>query len=288
VARRSALLQVTLVVGALAAASLAVLAIVQLPVPADAIAAAKTLNLPVTSASRQNDFAQAIRPVMLLLTMFAVAGIGTIAIRSRSWGAGTVAVVAVVAALVPLPLLAYELRHPTRGYEATNDVGLKQVLEQAPAATSILVASDLADPADNHYRSLRAPLLTGYGGHQFVLSNLAYSHFRAPDASRRLTSLQRFFGSDGWTPWHTKFVEQFDVTHALVDDRCPPNWTTQPAELEVVARSGAWTLMAVRRDLLTVPAGSDDTKARAWHPVEKQYGLAPCLNGFDPNRSRSP
>ena len=111
--------------------------------------------------------------------------------------------------------------------------------------------------------------MTSFSGHQFLASNLIYENLHQADSAQRLRSMQRFFGSAEWTPWHTRFVERFGVTHVLINDRCPPNWDEWPTQLDVVSKTGDWTLAKVRAvhgalaDASDVPA--DDT----WRPVSR-------------------
>jgi hypothetical protein len=277
-ARRLALLRAAVVLGLCGIAMAAVLSVVQVPVKPGTIAHARAVGLLIGAASRQGDFATSIDIVLLVGTLFALAGFAVLLPRVHAHGSWAVAGIGLLAALALVPVLIAGARHPLgpSAHEPVDERGLYEVLTSVPVGGSIIVASDLADPADNHLRSLRSPLLTGYAGNQFVIANLAYLNYDEPDAAERLASLQRFFGSDSWSSWHSQFVEKFGVTHVLINDRCPPNWTSWPERLSVVSSSGGWSIAEVK----TPSRGElDPVDTGSWTSLTARFGTAPCLNG---------
>jgi hypothetical protein len=164
---------------------------------------------------------------------------------------------------------------PDRPYAVAEDRELFDVLARVPAEGALLVASDLADPAQDFARPLQGMLLTAYRGHTFYAANLSYIHYTRPDALVRLQELRSFFGAP-WSMWHTGWLARTRVTHVLTDDRCAPAWLGQPGPpLQPLTRSGRWTAYEVRR-----PArGTQEPERPAAEGPRPAYGRADCLSG---------
>jgi hypothetical protein len=278
-ARRVPVLRAAILLGVCAGTLIAVLSVVQVPFRPESLARARAIGLTWREGFHQGNVAQSLDPIILVGALFALAGLATLLPRLHPRGSRVTVLVGCIAALAPVPLIITAARFPTgqSAHEAVEDRGLQEVLASAPIDGSVIVVSDLADPAQDHARSLRSPILTGYGGHQFVIANLAYANYDEPDATQRLASVQRFFGSNGWSSWHTQFTEHFGVTHVLVNDRCPPNWKSWPQGLEIISSSGAWTLAKVEtRHIRGQPDIDDEVR---WRPLTARYGVAPCLRG---------
>jgi hypothetical protein len=216
---------------------------------------------------------EALIPLRLLLRVGLLAGLaGVFAHDRRSWHVVPVALVAGLLVASPLPLIARNFVNPLLGYEAAEDVGLRALLRQVPRNAELLIASDLADSAQNYSRPLRGTLLTAYGGHVFYVANLEYSHYHQADATQRLEGLRAFFGSP-WSRWHDSWLLRTGVTHVLISNRCLPHWWKQPdTALRVVGRSGRWTLLE--------PHGVNaeaSAQAPSWDRLEPAYGRGACL-----------
>jgi hypothetical protein len=251
------------------------LSVVSFPVDPTGIAQAQRLGATnATIATLLPDIGQISEGLRRLLVLLALAVLAERApALSRSWGriacAGAVLVV-----LSPLGFVAREFVDPLTGHEAAEDADLLAVLRRLPDRTRPSIASDLADPAEDYARPLRAPLLTAYGGDPFYVANLVYVHFRRADAVERMQALGAFFGSP-WSPWHSRWLAQTGIGAVLVSGRCPPVWLGQAeVPLQVLAQQGRWTAYLVR-PADTGPS-SDGMPAR-WQEIHARYGQAPCL-----------
>jgi hypothetical protein len=177
--------------------------------------------------------------------------------------------------LAPLPLTLAGFVSPPREYGAAEDEDLRALLAQVPRSHTLLASSDLADPADDFKRALRAPLLTAYGGHSFYVSNLRYVHYARVDALERIAELRAFFGTP-WSPGHEAWLERTGITHLLVHDRCPAAWESSAATpMDRVATSGRWRMYQSRPSTRRQDATMDTS---AVGPVPR-YGRAACLSG---------
>jgi hypothetical protein len=226
-----------------------------------------------SAGSGQPSLGQALIPLRLLLMVGLLAGLALVFGHARrSWRLIPVGIVAAGLVASPLPLIARNFMKPLLGYEAAEDAGLSTLLQRVPRNGELLIASDLADPAQDYHRALRGTLLTAYGGHVFYVANLWYSHHGRPDAAQRMENLRAFFGSP-WSRWHGTWLARTKVTHVFVNDRCVPPWWEQPnVALRVIARSGRWTLLEPNG--VTVEAG---VVAPSSEPNAPRYGHAACL-----------
>jgi len=248
--------------------------LVSFPVRADVVARAQLLVEPTFSThGGQRDLAQSLIPLQLLLVTSAV---GLLALRVAHGTPGWQRVFCAAGALSVLSLLAlvaFHFARPERGHETAEDLGLLQTLQQVPRDRELLIASDLADPAENYRRPLRAFLLTAYRGHAFYVANLRYVHFIRPDAQRRLAELRAFFGSP-WSQWHEEWLRRKGVGYVLVSDRCLPVWYNQPGvPLQSIARHGHWTGYAAHEakgleGLAAMPIA---------HELTPRFGAQGCL-----------
>jgi hypothetical protein len=221
----------------------------------------------------QQDLAQALTPLRLLLTVSALAGFAVFFAHYRASVRVLLVLLAGLIVASPLPLMGRNFRQPLRAYEAAEDGGLLTLLRQVPRKGELLIASDLADSAENYHRPLRGIFLTAYGGHRFYVANLAYAHHDRADAPQRLENLRAFFGSR-WSRWHDTWLDRTHITHVLVSDRCFPRWWEQPGiALKVVGRSGRWTLLESHS--LTAERGA--LPPPPWEIIKPQYGRSSCL-----------
>jgi hypothetical protein len=220
-------------------------------------------------------------PLRLLLAAAGVAILAACAWRASAPWRHSFSVAATLVVLSPLPFIGLTLVEPWKGQEVADGHGVYQLLQEIPTSGTLLIASDIADPANDYERSARGFLLTGYGGHQFYLANLAYLQFRWPDAVQRLENLQAFFGTP-WSPWHEELLRTSGITHVLVDDRCPAAWQNSPTPgLRLMARAGHWAAYTVYGPL----AGTGPRPAAV--PVRRRYGTAACLAWSDALDRRS-
>jgi hypothetical protein len=212
-------------------------------------------------------------PLRLLLAVTAIGALAVFLRRDRMLGCAILATL-ITGLLVSRALFvnAQRFAKPMQQSEAAEDTGLLTLLQWVPRENELVIASDLADPADNYKRNLRGFLLTAYGGHAFYVSNLRYWHYTRSDAVERLKAIRAFFGSP-WSGWHGAWLAHTHITHVLVSDRCLPRWWVErDAPLHIVGRSGAWTLLEPHG--LTVKGGSFPP---SWEPMNPRYGRGPCL-----------
>jgi hypothetical protein len=235
------------------------------------------LGLSANDSAMQADDAlsQCLEGPRLLLLAGAISLVGLVVLeggdRWRRWflacGALTVA--------APVPLLVAGFVDPPSEYAVAEDSGLWAALAQVPREGTLLVASDLADPAQGSKRALRAPLLTAYGGHQFFVSNLRYVHYARADAADRLAELQRFFGTP-WSDWHDGWLARTGITHVLTDDRCRAVWEgTEGLPLRLLPRGERWRVYQVAREGRTAVHSAGMASGR----FQAAYGKAECLSG---------
>ena len=156
--------------------------------------------------------------------------------RSVFVGVATVAAIGALPALFIVGLFA----DPSRQPEVAEDSDLYQVLRSVSAANTLLIMSDMADPAQNYARPVRATLVSAYGGHRYYVANLRYGvHWNESDAVSRMQGLRNFFRLP-WTAAHVAWMAGVGVTHVLVHDRCEPVWTGAPTPgMHVAARRGS-------------------------------------------------
>jgi hypothetical protein len=248
--------------------------VVRFPAHADIVTRANAQGLTyIVAATQHNLAAQVLLPLRLLLAVCAVAGLAVLLAYDRMPVRGIpIMLVAGLIVASPFPLIGRNFMQPLRAYEAAEDMDLVTVLRYVPRNGDLLIASDLADSAEDYARPLRATLLSAYGGHVFYVANLAYWHFRRADAAQRLENLRAFFGS-AWSHWHDTWLARAHISHVLVSDRCFPRWWEQKdTGLRVVGRKGRWTLLESRG--LTA---RDSSLPPSWEIMKPRYGLSPCL-----------
>jgi hypothetical protein len=131
------------------------------------------------------------------------------------------------------------------GHEAVNAAETRELLRTVPPFGSVLIASDLADPAQGNKRAGRAFYLSNAYGHQFWLSQTVYGLDRIPETEWRRQSLERFF-SEKWSSWHTDLLWDNGVSHVLISERCPSLWDPSHVPmLEHIATTASWSLWKV-------------------------------------------
>ncbi len=189
--------------------------------------------------------------------------------RNAFWLAGGLAV------LSPAAVLTRGILRPDSVHEVAEDRGLFEVLGRIPTNGTLLIANDLADPANDYGAPLQGMLLTAYRGHAFYVANLRYVHYVRDDARDRLQALQRFFGTP-WSPWHSDWLKRTGVTHVLVHDRCSSSWANQEGiPLRRLGSNGGWTAYQVTHG--AVAASSDRAPGVLYE--RPAYGKAACLWG---------
>jgi hypothetical protein len=223
-------------------------------------------------ADRQKDLGQSLVPLRLLLVAGSLGLLAVLMARAGPLWKALLVVAGGVTVVSPSMAIATSFLYPMRGYEAAEDRDLFEILRETPTEGVVLIASDLADPAQDFARPLRAPLLTAYGGHQFYLSNVEYVHSARPDAFGRLDELRAFFGSS-WSDWHAAWLAQNLVTHVLVSDRCVPVWLQQAAlPLRHYSHRGRWSVYVSEG-----PRGRELPSVPTFQALVPRYGRARCL-----------
>lgn len=251
----------------------AFLAIVLFPIQPEIVARVQRMGAATFSeTNRQSDLLQSLLPLQILLVIAAFGVVALASGRMRPSHARLTAVAAVMIVLSPAPFLAYGLLHPERGFEAAEDSALLDILRSAADDGRLSVASDLADPAEDYVRPLRALSLTAYTGRPFFAANFTYDHFVEPDAPARLDDLRAFFGSP-WSPWHTQWLRTNRIGSIFVNDRCRPAWLNSVTPLVRGASRGRWTV------LVLPPGEIEGTVPRpaVWSDIVPAYGRAECL-----------
>ena len=249
--------------------------LVSFPLRADAVVQAQRLVEPGFAAtSEQGNLSQALTPLRLLLVTTALGLLTLCAVQGNVWWRRVFVMAGAVGVVSLVPLIIFDFAHPSRGHEAAEDVGLFQTLQQVPHDGHLLIANDLADPAENYRRPLRSFLLTGYAGHAFYVANLRYLHYTRPDAGKRLDELRAFFGSP-WSAWHEGWLERAGVGYVLVSDRCLPVWFGQPAlPLRALAHHGHWSAYDTRGARVLDPPADMPTA----HEITPRFGAQGCLS----------
>ena len=152
-ARALRVLRAAVLVGSLGVGMVAFLSVVLVPTSAAGLASARKLGVTGWSVfTQQGNVAQAIVPVGIVVALMSLAGLMTLALRSGRRGAFAVVAVACIAAFAPIPLMVTAARFPTGqyAYEAVDDEPLAKLLDTVPDEGSVIVVSDLADPAQDY------------------------------------------------------------------------------------------------------------------------------------------
>jgi hypothetical protein len=266
-----------LLMGVAAGMAILVLALclVSVPIRAEVVAQARhVVESAFSATSEQENLGQAVTPLRLLLVTSAL---GLLALRAAQSSTGwrrTFCAAGALSVTSLLALVGYYFVHPLRGYEAAEDVGLYETLRAVPRDARLLAASDLADPAENYRRPLRAFLLPGYMGHAFFVANLRYLHYARPDAAQRLVELRAFFGS-AWSPWHEGWLRRRGIGYVLISDRCLPVWFNQASvPLRPLAHHGHWTAYEMRSGKTAGPPAPIPSTT----DLTPRYGAQGCLS----------
>jgi hypothetical protein len=252
----------------------AFLALVLVPVRPDVVRQMVRLG---ADPSQPADLLNALQPVRLVVALLSVVAlletIPHVRGRQRSLALG----VAWLTAASPLLFMVPSLLAPDNAYEAEDDVGLLNVLERLPDDGGELIASDLADEAEDYRRPLRGFSLTAYTGRRFYVSELQYGNHAERDAVERMTDLRAFFGAP-WSAWDARWLARSGITEVLVDARCLPAWFGRPhLPLLEAARSGHWVGFVVEPD--TDRDAPADSAPPPWHDMTPAYGRSGCLTG---------
>lgn len=248
--------------------------LVSIPVRPELVERAKQLGWSnYKSTTEQWNLAQSLRPLRVVVLLGALGVLGSLAaLRRRT---GTFVAAGALLAVLPMPLMVRDFARPLKGFVAAEDLGLYELLSTLPRDESLLIASDLADPAQNFARGLRAPLLSGYAGHTIYVANLNHHIYTPPDAIQRVNALKRFFGA-AWSGWHDAWLRKTGITHVLVSGRCVPVWMEQSdLPLREVKRCGRWILYSVNPGATRGEGVADF----AWADLKPGYGTGGCLTG---------
>jgi hypothetical protein len=253
-------------------------ALVRIPVRPEIVSRMIQLGADPTQRA---DFAISLQPLRLLVALLSIAGLIESARRLRGGRLRIAHGVGWMTAASPLLFIVPSLAAPAAGYQAEEDVGLLEVLQRLPDRGGVLIASDLADPAEDYRRPLRGFSLTAYTGRPFYVADLQYANHAEPDAAQRMVELRTFFGSP-WTAWHSRWLARSGITGVLVSARCVPAWYGRAhPSLREAAHRGRWTGFTV-----TAGGGGDTLRIPApppWHDMVPAYGLAECLTGLRPS-----
>lgn len=164
---------------------------------------------------------------------------------------------------------------PSLGPEVVNGHEIRKLLTNVPVSGSVLLASDLSDPAENHKRKGRAFYLSNVFGHQFWITQTGYGHQRLDLTALRREKLGKFFNAK-WAAWHSKFLSGEGITHVLVSTRCMPTWdAAEIKELSLVGAAGGWSVYEVHIDKI----GYSRSQQAYSHAVQERsaaFGRADC------------
>lgn len=247
-------------------------------VDAEAVARANAVGLPYTRASQDPNLDQALRPVTMVLVVLATALLVGHC-QKQAVVPRWLTALSCILVVGTLPLTVAPLAEPTgtAAYEVSEEGDLGRLMSLTPENKGRWLSNDMADPAQDFARPLRATSLTSFSSEQFYVSNIAYMGWTQPDVVQRMRNVQRFFLSE-WSPWHRDFLTENDVAYIIIRDRCPVAW---PAELSgpVVGTAGAWTLVRANVDAVA-QSGLDES--RRYAPHGPRYGLSGCLEGSGP------
>ena len=112
--------------------------------------------------------------------------------------------------------------NPQFGYEYLNNSKLVYTLEDTKNLTLILV-NDFSDPADDYQRYGRGEYLASEGLYNYFIASKAPDSFMAYDFPSRLMQVKRFFNTP-LSDYHEKFLEENQISHVLISERCLPVW----------------------------------------------------------------
>ena len=247
---------------------------VSLPIRPELIERASRLGTDMMQSTElQEPLAESLVPIRLLIVACCIASMSIGIASTARWTRIAFLTAIFLPLLLASGLLTRAFIHPELGYEAVEENDLKLALGAIPIENSIVISSDIADPAQNYARPGNAPLLAAYSGHGMYLSELRWLNWLRPDAPDRLENLRVFFGSD-WSPWHAAWLRQHGITYVLVDDRCPPAWLGDPSlTLETVEHQGKWTTYRA----VDPEAGVAVSRPVHWSDIRPRYGLAECI-----------
>jgi hypothetical protein len=221
-------------------------------------------------------FGQALTPLRILLSVASISLLFRFLLGRSGTLCRIVMVIASICVISPLAFISLGFVEPLRGYEAVDDFDLYRILQHIPRSGTLLISSDLADPAQDYKRSASAFCLTAYGGHSFYVANFRYFNFARDDSVARAENLRAFFGSP-WSDWHSQWLARNGITHVLTNDRCVPCWEeSRHFGLKNVVTVGRWTLYELpARTAAHDPLGGDGFPP--FTDMRPKYGMADCL-----------
>jgi len=221
-------------------------------------------------------FGQALTPLRILLVVASISLLFRYLLERADTLRRIAMLVASICVISPLAFISVGFLDPLSGYEAVDDYDLYRILQHVPRSGTLLIASDIADPAENYRRPAKASYLTAYAGHSFYVSDIAHFNFAREDSVARARNLRAFFGSP-WSDWHSQWLTKKGITHILTSDRCVPCWEEKGHfSLKKVLTLGRWTLYK-----LPPRVSTQDTIGTTDFPpftdMRPKYGIADCL-----------
>ena len=267
-----------------ALASMAIIVIslylVCIPIREEAIRNLRRLgDLGASATGLQGDlgFGQSLTPLRILLVAACISALFQLGVERSKAYSRVLMVLTCICVLSPLPFITVGFVEPLRGYEAVEDDDLYRILDQVPRSGTLLISSDIADPAQDYKRPARASHLTAYGGHAFYVADFVRFNFAREDAVARATDLRAFFGAP-WSSWHSEWLAKNNITHILTDDRCVPCWATRGSlPLKKVLSIGRWTLYEALAETGLSTNSSLKDERPDFSDMTPTYGMSDCL-----------
>jgi hypothetical protein len=170
-----------------------------------------------------------------------------------------------------------DLFNPADGYEAHDASEVLAVLEAVSHEEARVLTTDFSEPAEDFRRSGDANYLT-LSGVPLFLGGLTGPDVANSIEARRRADLQSAFLETDWQPWHEIFLEEEEITHILISQRCVPKWgEVIPESLVEISRSDNWSLFEVLGEEF-----SDSLQHRSALSLDSRqeiipaYGLTAC------------
>jgi len=219
---------------------------------------------------------QATVPLHLLASATGVAALVEATRRGHRWMHGAITLVIAMGAGVAGWQSFQQSLEPMSGYEAVDAGEVRALLSDIDPERSLILVSDLADPAQDHQRPGRAFYLSAPLGHRFWLTQTTYGHERLTETAQRRDATEAFFTTD-WSAWHVWLLSEHGITHVAINDRCAPVWDTEEVlELTMVGSTDTWTIFEVNQRI----DGSVEPPRPTAGPVTglgaPAYGQASC------------
>jgi hypothetical protein len=222
-------------------------------------------------------FAQSLTPLRILLVTACLSLLFQIAPERSNARLRILMGIACICVISPVPFITAGFVEPLNGYEAVDDYDLYRILEHVPRSGTLLISSDIADPAQNYRRPARASHLTAYGGHAFYVADFVRFNFAREDAVARAGDLRAFFGAP-WSQWHSEWLAKNGVTHILTNDRCVPCWAENGlVPITKLLSIGRWTLYEVSPEAALGIDFVEGDDMPAFSDMTPRYGISDCL-----------